>query len=415
MRDMIVSLRQFHPIVNTLLAGTVFMIIGISMSSPFLAIYLAKNTDLSAAVIGAVIGVGPLAGAFGGFIGGMLSDLIGRKSLLILSLCLSSAVFFGYAFSSSTIFIVMFIFLGGIASSIFGTVSRALIADLSTQEQRVKVFSLQNLAFNIGWAIGPVIGVLFGLAASATPFIVTGSIYMVYAIAMGIALQFFVITKTDVQQETEKSSMKQSLQMMSRDKALFLFVIGSIIMAIAWAQFPILLSQFVTSTFDNGTEIFGLLLVINAVVIIVFQLPMSKWSEGKSPIFALVVGVLLAAAGLLGFSLSFNVVILVTAICILSLAETLVGPMYNVIIDQISPEKMKGAYFGAQNFGLLGMFLSPILGGYILDMFGGRVMYLVLSSICLLSILFFYLSYKIYLSKNKQEIYLNNSQVEKAI
>lgn len=93
MRELLISIKKLHPIVNTLLAGTIFVIIGISMSSPFLAIYLAKNTDLNAALIGAVIGAGPLAGALGGFIGGVISDLIGRKALLVLSLVLSSTVF----------------------------------------------------------------------------------------------------------------------------------------------------------------------------------------------------------------------------------------------------------------------------------------------------------------------------------
>lgn len=290
---------------------------------------------------------------------------------------------------------------GGIASSVFATVSRALIADLTTPGERVKVFSLQNLAFNIGWGIGPVIGVLFGLAASQLPFIITGAVFAVYAAGLGIVLKAYKFTEQESQVQ-EKTSMKESFQAMGRDRALLLFVVAGMVMAVGWAQFPILLSQFVTSTFDKGTQVFGVLLIINAVVIVIFQLPVSRWAERKRPINSLLLGVMLASAGLAGFGMSVNMAMLIAAISLISLAETLVNPISNVILDEISPDKMKGAYFGAQNIGMLGMFLSPILGGFLLEAYGGRTMYFVLSVICASSMILFFLSYRVYSNRNGQ-------------
>ena len=66
----------FHPIVHTLILGTVMARAASSMSLPFLAIYLARHTSMSAVMIGIVIGMGSLAGTIGGFIGGTLSDTV---------------------------------------------------------------------------------------------------------------------------------------------------------------------------------------------------------------------------------------------------------------------------------------------------------------------------------------------------
>lgn len=79
-------LGMYHPIVYTLILGTVMARAASSMSLPFLAIYLAKHTSMSAVMIGVVIGMGALAGTVGGFIGGNLSDRFGRRIIMLAAL-----------------------------------------------------------------------------------------------------------------------------------------------------------------------------------------------------------------------------------------------------------------------------------------------------------------------------------------
>jgi len=72
------SLQSYHPIVHSLILGTVLARAAGSMSLPFLAIYLSRQ-GMSPVLIGLTIGAGALAGTVGGFIGGTLSDRLGRK------------------------------------------------------------------------------------------------------------------------------------------------------------------------------------------------------------------------------------------------------------------------------------------------------------------------------------------------
>src|SRR3990167_6401367 len=79
-----------------LLLGTCIVNVAIYMSLPFLAIFLAKNTLLQPTLIGLVVGSASLAAIIGGSLSAYLSDKIGRRILLLISLVGTSFTFFGF-------------------------------------------------------------------------------------------------------------------------------------------------------------------------------------------------------------------------------------------------------------------------------------------------------------------------------
>jgi len=137
--------QAYHPIVHSLLLGTVLARLASSMSMPFLAIYLAKHTDVGAVMIGLIIGAGSLAGTAGGFIGGALSDLFGRRRILLGALIGWGVVFLGFAMADHILLFFLLSLLNGLCRSFYEPVSQALMADLTAKEKRFKVFSLRYL------------------------------------------------------------------------------------------------------------------------------------------------------------------------------------------------------------------------------------------------------------------------------
>jgi DHA1 family tetracycline resistance protein-like MFS transporter len=91
---------------------------------------------------------------------GELSDIYGRKKLLLLGvsvLAFSQAIFaIGIVLKSLTLILVSRV-IGGIASANF-SIAQASIADISTPENRAKNFGLIGAAFGIGFVVGPVLG-----------------------------------------------------------------------------------------------------------------------------------------------------------------------------------------------------------------------------------------------------------------
>ena len=51
----------------------------------------------------------------------------------------------------------------------------------------------------------------------------------------------------------------------------------------------------------------------------------------------------------------------------------------NVHIDRLAPAHLRGAYFGAASFYSLGFALAPLIGGFVLDQFGGFWLFMMAS------------------------------------
>ncbi|MBM7660226.1 MFS family permease [Bacillus mesophilus] len=411
MKGMLKSFFLFQPIVRVLLIGTVFMFIGISMSSPFLAIYLAKNMGLSATVIGTIIGSGAIAGMIGGFLGGVVSDKVGKNKLLVLSLFTSAFVFIGYATVNEVIFLYLLSSLSGLSNTIFHTVSRAMISELTEKQERTQAFAFLNLALNIGWGVGPLLGVAFGVSGTATPFLITALIFVLYGFILVYQVKSMQESAGDLEKKdvAPEFSVKNVFHTLRKDTALMMFVIGSILLTTAWGQFTVLLSQHLLIEFPNGGEIFGIMLVINAIVIVMIQLPIAKWAEKKSLKLMINLGVSMVAIGLIGFGYSSTALFLFASMIIFSLAEALLNPLFSTYIDKLSPAHLKGSYFGATNLTMLGLLLSPVLGGFILDTYGGSVLYSVFGTLAVVSLIFYGISLKCY--EGNQQVVLIEQEV----
>jgi DHA1 family tetracycline resistance protein-like MFS transporter len=92
---------------------------------------------------------------------GNLSDQIGRRPVLLISLLGFALDYLFLAFAPS----IAWLFVGRIIAGIMGasiTTATAYIADISTPENRAQNFGLVGAAFGLGFIIGPVAGGLIG-------------------------------------------------------------------------------------------------------------------------------------------------------------------------------------------------------------------------------------------------------------
>lgn len=383
------SVLNFHPVVWAVLVGTVFVRAASSMSLPFLAIYLSRNTDLSPVWIGLAIGVGPLAGTVGSFVGGTLSDRFGRKVIIITSLLVWTGVFLGYGFAKGFAAFTLLGILGGFCRSFFEPVSQALMADLTPAEQRLQVFGLRYTAINIGVAIGPVAGASLAAISGRIPFFVTASAYFVYALILWVMMIAYRVAGSS-ESRRERITLKASLGVVKNDIALRWFIGGGIFVGFGYSQMTATLSQFVESTFVDGVQLFSILMSVNALTVVLMQLPLTRFSEGKSPLHVIIFGNVLYAIGDLGFAFSNQWTAFILSMIIFTLGEILIFPSSSLFIDRIAPEGMRGTYFGANGFSSLGGSIGPIAGGWLLLHYGGSVLFVCIAVITLFSTTFYF-------------------------
>lgn len=101
---------------------------------------------------------------------GSLSDLIGRRPILLVSLCIAGLDYILMAFAPT----LSILFVGRVVSGLTGaslTVAMAYISDISSDKNRAANFGMIGAAFGLGFVIGPAIGGLLGQMGPQYPFL----------------------------------------------------------------------------------------------------------------------------------------------------------------------------------------------------------------------------------------------------
>lgn len=109
---------------------------------------------------------------------GSLSDQMGRRPILLISLFGMGVDYIFLAFAPS----IGWLFLGRIFAGISGasiTTASAYIADVSPPEKRAQNFGLIGAAFGLGFIIGPVIGGVFAQYGIRVPFMIAAGLSLI--------------------------------------------------------------------------------------------------------------------------------------------------------------------------------------------------------------------------------------------
>lgn len=155
--------------------------------APLLPLF-ARDLGAGAASVGFIMGASTLTGVVLKLPAGALSDILGRRRLLIVGAVVFATLPFTYLGVSALGALVAIRFLHGSATAIFGPVASATLSDVAPPGRRGAWLSTYSTAQGVGQAAGPVAAgyliaagrfdlafILAGVIALAVPFMVTGT------------------------------------------------------------------------------------------------------------------------------------------------------------------------------------------------------------------------------------------------
>jgi len=156
-------------------------LVGFGIVFPILPVY-AKRFHASSATATGLVAAFALASFVFSPVWGRLSDRIGRKPILLLSLAGTAvgSLLTGLAGG------IAILYLGRIIDGISGasvSVAQASVSDVATKEQRARLFGLLGAAFGVGFVAGPALGALAALAGPRVPFFVAAALSGVNTVA----------------------------------------------------------------------------------------------------------------------------------------------------------------------------------------------------------------------------------------
>lgn len=354
--------------------------LGFFISIPYLAFYLSY-LHYSKIMVGVTVASQPLFYSVGSLFLGFLGDRYGKKNMMVIAtffMALTSlaiahvATFWGY-----------FIFNGllGISRALFDAAMPAYLTDITPNENHRLIFNLRFLITNLASAIGPVIGVYFANRHSGIVFDISALIYFLSA----FILQKTLVNdhKPQTQATYKKISLKQIFYCLFKDKCLLAITLGTMIYLLVYAQLEAPFAQALLILHPrHATWLFGLLWVINSLVIAVFQLPLMMLTEKVSLKLLSTIGAGFTLACFVGLAFSLNETVLIVCVLLLTFGEMLLSPLSNIVIAKIAPTELRSTYFGASSLAFFGIALAPISGSALLQYGNTKILFLAMAFLC---------------------------------
>ncbi|MFJ9775257.1 MDR family MFS transporter [Kitasatospora sp. NPDC101157] len=341
----------------------------------FLALYLTAERGYSASYAGLVaslFGAGSAVSAVGA---GVLTDRIGRRPTLVAAQLGTAASTAVLGFVDGRLAIAVVAFLVGLCNNATRPPTSAIIADLVPAEDRVRAYSLNYWAINIG----------FGLSAAAAGLIATHGYLTLFLLdaltTLVCAVVIFVrIPETRPQaapgQDAEGTEEGTSLVTVLRDGPFMALVGLTLLVALVFQQGSTTLAVDMGASGVTSTG-YGLVIGLNGLLIVVLQIPLTRWLEGRSRTAMLIASCLLTGWGFgLAALAGSSAWLFALSVAVWTVGEILHTPVMMGLVSELAPTHGRGRYQGVYSLSWsLASLLGPAGGGLLLQYSGPAVLW----------------------------------------
>lgn len=353
---------------NWLLFVAIFLSAISSSTIVFMPLYLLNNLHLNSIVVGLLIsGIG-LGSAIGGYTGGYFSDKYPPVLVCLISLLLSSILLLSFSLITNIYLILITLFLFGGANIAFLPASRLLLmADIKDSGEMQHLSGMRYMLVNLGFGIG----VYFGGFLSNITYV-----FPVNALLL-LAASFIVFFKKYESLSTFQKVSHNKVKLHRAILSQIAFVSGALLLvSLVFAQIRAPYALYLQDVSGLSTHQFSHLFLLNALLIILLQVPLSKLLASYQDKLILAVGALLIGLGLMLLIVTHNYFIALVSAGMWTLGEILFFSNMQSYMYEHMPEGYKGKSMGIyQLLYSTANVLGPSLGMLIYEVNTGRLLW----------------------------------------
>ena len=342
---------------------------GRDLAAKSLGISLEKAlTDHSTALmVSGILGAFSLAQLISSPVLGRMSDRIGRRRVLLISIGLSVASYFLYAFANDFGILVFARVLAGIAAANLG-VAFAYVADVTTPETRAQGLGKVGAALGMGFILGPVAGgllVKFGHNSPVLLGIVGGGLSVVNFLYVWLLLPESL---SEAKQDRASFADELRVAMTTPGLALLLLMFFAYNFGFANLQstFFLLLAdpRSVFHLAEADAKSYGSYLLgavgLTSALVQGFLVPRVVKRFGEITVLRFSLLILAPALALVPFGPLWIPALLITVG--LALGSGLSQPAMTSLISRAAPPQIQGGIFGInQSIGALARLVGPVV------------------------------------------------------
>jgi predicted MFS family arabinose efflux permease len=352
-----------------ILALTMFINRSGAMVLPFLGVYLSGVLGFSLRQAGLIMGIYGLGSIAGAFIGGWFTDRFGHFHIQYLSLIIGGFLFFIVSGITDFHYLAAGIFILSMIIESLRPANSSSVAHYARPENITRAFSLNRMAINLGFSVGPAVGGLLASLSYTLLFYVDG-LTCIFA-----GLLFFFYFRNRKGNVVEKSLGAENRKIEKspfKDWPFLLFILFSSFFAILFLQFLFTLPLYYRDVYLLSEKQIGGLIALNGFIVFLLEMVIVYKIGNKIAAWKLIIGGMI----MLGFSFSllnlgFGMSYLIGAMIILSVAEIFVMPYQATVTVKRAGLYNRGAYMGLFTLSYsIGFVLAPVLGTMVIDNHG---------------------------------------------
>ncbi|WP_435974820.1 MDR family MFS transporter [Streptomyces sp. Qhu_M48] len=347
----------------------------------FLSLYLTVELGHSAWFAGLVVALHGLGGVAGSPLGGTLTDRWGRRPTMVTMHLAAAACAAALAVVTSAWAIATVVLLMGVAMQAVRPSINATIADMVPSHDVRRAYALNYWALNLGFAIASIGG-------GAAIFLGYRTLFVVDAVATTLCavIVFLRLPETRPQARTDKAGepvveAKVSMVTVLRDAPFRTLVLLNLLVCLVftapWIGLPLTMA-------DQGLSpsSYGVVIAVNGIVIVGFQLLVNKLTDKRSPVVLLTLSSLLFAVGTGATALAGSPVAFAATVIVWTVGEMIHVPTNAAATARLAPEHARGRYQGVMGMSwAVAGFVAPIGAGALVDGPGPDILWAVTAAI----------------------------------
>jgi multidrug resistance protein len=300
---------------------------------------------------------------------GRVSDRVGRRPVILLSVFGSFVSYLIFAFASSLNMLFLSRILAGIMGGNIAT-SQAYIADITSPEERAKGMGMVGAAFGIGFIFGPFIGGML----SKINFTAPGLFASFLSLSNFILAYRFLPESRDLNARSTAGGGRVGFIHILRQRFIpilfFSFFVITFGISLNYVVFPLFTGEMFNFRASHNGLLFG---YIGAIGALMQGYVIGKLARRFSEEQLLSVGTSLMSAGLFGIFISSGFTFFIIFVSILAIGGGITTPSVLSLISKYSDPKFQGSTLGmAQSLSSLARIFGPSTGGFVYDNFGHR-------------------------------------------
>ena len=356
----------------TLATAWTFNQLAYAIVYPFIPIYLSNERGIPYSLVGLIFPLMGLMVMLAPMAAGPLTDRLGRRMMMDFGQFARGGLFLLLAvmtyFHAPFWFFAAVLMVNTGVGVVFQVGADAYLADITTEEERPSYYGKIRIGYNLGWALGPMLGAFF----AETPFWLFFAITALLCFAGGFYTHLRCRAKTlrrDSAARFKTGKSSSILPYLWREKRLLLLLFGSVMLFSLTSQLYSTLSVYSTQWVGISRKALGTIYSLNGFLVILLQIPITALLKRRRvPLVTQVCGgTLLYIVGYFSLAFCRNASMLAAAVTVLTFGEMVVLPaLYAAFSNETVPENAgrilaafslfrgvgcaAGPWFGAQFF-----------------------------------------------------------------